>query len=116
MLLIPALHVTAAEQAPQSSLKPVKAAESKKYPPVTLYSVAWCPHCRSAKEYLTSHNIPFNNRDVEIDSKAYEDLTVTYQSTGVPVIVLGSGENEIVLKGFSAEQFETALKKMQMKK
>jgi len=116
MLIAPALQGMALEKAPQSSLNPVKAAESKKYPPVTLYSVAWCPHCRAAKEYLTSHNIPFSNRDVELDSRAYDDLTIRYESRGVPVVVLGTGDNEIVIKGFTAELFEDALKKAQMKK
>ena len=116
LLFITALHAGAAEQAPQSKLNPAMAAESKKYPPVTLYSVAWCPHCRAAKDYLTSHNIPFSNRDVELDSKSYDELTLKYESTGVPVIVLGSGENEIVLKGFTPELFEESLKKAQLKK
>lgn len=116
LLLAPVMHGTAAEQAPQSTLSPVKAAEAKKYPPVTLYSVAWCPHCRAAKEYLTAHNIPFSNRDVELDSKAYDELTIKYESAGVPVVVLGSGANEVVMKGFTPELFEASLKKAQLNK
>jgi glutaredoxin 3 len=116
LLLVPVIHCTAAEHAPQSELNPARAVESKKIPPITLYSVAWCPHCRAAKDYLTSHNIPFSNRDVELDSKAYDDLTVKYESSGVPVVVLGSGENEVVLKGFTPELFEASLKKVQLKK
>jgi len=116
LLLVTALHVMASEQAPQSTLNQVKAAESKKYPPITLYSVAWCPHCRAAKEYLTSHNIPFSNRDVELDAKAYDELTIKYESSGVPVVVLGNGEDEVVMKGFTPELFEASLKKAQLKK
>jgi glutaredoxin-like YruB-family protein len=116
MLLVPALHGMATEQAPQSKLDPAKAAEMKKFPLITLYSVAWCPHCRAAKDYLTKHNIPFSNRDVELDSKAYDDLTIKYESTGVPVVVLGSGANEVVMKGFTPELFEESLKKAQLKK
>jgi len=116
LLLITALHGMAAEQAPQSTLSPVKAAEAKKYPAIKVFSVAWCPHCRAAKEYLTSHNIPFSNLDVELDTKAYDELTIKYESAGVPVIVLGSGENEVVMKGFTPEMFEDSLKKAQQKK
>jgi glutaredoxin 3 len=116
MTLITALTCAAAENAPQSKLNPAKAAEMKKYPAVVLYSVAWCPHCRAAKEYFTKNNIPFINRDVEIDEKAMEELTGKYKSQGVPVIVIGTGKDEIVMRGFSPEQFEESLKKAQSKK
>jgi len=111
LLLCAVLPGAAADQAPQSALNPAKAAESKKYPTIVLYSVSWCPHCRAAKEYLTSHNIPFINRDVEIDSSAYEILTKKYESQGVPVIVMGEGGNEVVLHGFTPESFQEKLKK-----
>lgn len=106
----------AAEQAPQSRLSPAKAEESRRYPLIVAYTVSWCPHCHAAKEYLTAHNIPFINKDVEMDPKAMEELTVKYQSQAVPVIVIGTGKDEIVLKGFTPELFEEALKKAQLKK
>jgi len=111
LLLITVLPGTAADQAPQSTLNPVRAAEAKKYPTIVLYSVSWCPHCRAAKEYFTSHNIPFINRDVEVDSSAYEILTKKYESQGVPVIVMGEGGNEVVIRGFTPELFQEKLKK-----
>lgn len=100
----------------QSTLNPARAVEAKKYPTIVLYSVAWCPHCRETKEYLTKNNIPFINRDVEIDAKAMEELTVKYESTGVPVLVFGTGKNEVVLKGFTPESFQESLKKAQGQK
>ena len=114
--MIPVLPGFAAEQAPQSRLNPAKAAESRKYPAVVLYSVAWCPHCKAAKEYLTQNNIPFINRDVELDHKAYEDLTLKYDSPGVPLLVLGSGKNEVVMRGFTPELFQESLKKARLNK
>lgn len=116
LVLITSLSCMAAEQAPQSPLNPAKAVEAKKYPRIVAYTVSWCPHCRAAKEYLTRNNIPFINKDVEMDAKAMEELTGKYQSQGVPVIVIGAGKNEIVLKGFSPEAFEESLKKAQSKK
>ncbi len=112
VLLCAALPGTAANQAPQSALNPAKAVESKKYPTIVLYSVSWCPHCREAKEYLTSHNIPFINRDVEVDSSAYDLLTKKYESQGVPVIVMGEGKDEVVIRGFTPEVFQEKLKKI----
>jgi glutaredoxin 3 len=80
------------------------------YPSIVLYSVSWCPHCREAKEYLTSHNIPFINRDVELDDSAKDELVDKYKSGGVPLIVIGNDEK--VMKGFNRERFEKILKDM----
>jgi glutaredoxin-like YruB-family protein len=106
----------AADQSHQSELSPAKAEAAKKYPHIVLYSVAWCPHCKDAKQYFTQNNIPFVNRDVEVDEKAMEELTGKYKSNGVPVIVVGSGEHEIVVKGFTPELFQASLKKAQSRK
>ena len=83
------------------------AVHAQKYPRIVLYSVSWCPHCREAKEYLTSHNIPFINRDVELDDSAKNELIDKYKSGGVPLIVFGNDEK--VMKGFNEEKFEKIL-------
>jgi len=106
----------AAEQSHQSTLSPAKAQAARKYPQIVLYSVAWCPHCKETKDYFTRNNIPFINRDVEVDDKAMAELTGKYNSNGVPVIVIGSGKDEVVVKGFTPELFQESLKKVQTKK
>jgi glutaredoxin-like YruB-family protein len=103
----------AADQSHQSVLNPDKAEAARKYPQIVLYSVSWCPHCKDAKNYFTKNNIPFSNRDVEADEKAMEELTGKYNSNGVPVIVIGSGVDEVVVKGFTPEMFQESLKKAQ---
>lgn len=90
-----------------------KAVKQNAYPKIVLYSVAWCPHCKDAKEYFTKNNIPFINKDVELDDKAMDELTKKYKSQGVPVIVL---DGKKVIKGFSPEMFEKAVKDLQSKK
>jgi glutaredoxin 3 len=94
----------------QSPLNP-DAVAAGKYPMIVLYSTSWCPHCKAVKEYFTKTNIPFINRDVELDSAAMHDLTEKYQSQGVPVIVIGNDQK--ILKGFDQEKFEKALKEVQ---
>lgn len=106
----------AAEQSHQSTLDPGKAQAAKKYPQIVLFSVTWCPHCKETKDYFTRNNIPFINRDVEVDEKAMEELTGKYKSNGVPVIVIGTGNQEVVVKGFTPELFQESLKKAQAKK
>ena len=94
-----------AQELPQSPLG--KHAAQKKYPKIVLFSTSWCPHCKAAKEYFTGNDIPFINRDVELDSDAMELLTGKYKSQGVPVIVIGNDAQ--VLKGFDEARFLKAL-------
>lgn len=115
-VVMSAVSCMAAEQGNQSTLNPAKAQAAKKYPQIVLYSVTWCPHCKETKEYFTRNNIPFINRDVEVDVQAMEELTGKYNSQGVPVIVIGSGKDEVVIKGFTPELFQESLKKAQKKK
>ena len=110
LLALPSAALAA--DALQSPLRPAVHPASN-YPKIVLYSVSWCPHCKEAKEYLTEHNIPFINKDVELDPQAMEELTNKYKSQGVPVIVLG--DDRKVLKGFSRETFEQAVKELQKK-
>ncbi|WP_183363292.1 glutaredoxin domain-containing protein [Geomonas limicola] len=92
---------------------PAKSAQKLKYPKVILYSASWCPHCKAAKEYFTKNNIPFINRDVELDPAAMAEVTDKYKSQGVPLIVLG--DDAVVLKGFSEARFEKAVEKLKKK-
>ena len=96
----------------QSPVNPT-VAPTMKYPMVVLYSTSWCPHCREAKEYFTKNNIPFINRDVELDDTAMDNLTKKYKSQGVPVIVIGKDEK--ILKGFDQAVFEKAVGEVQRK-
>ncbi|MDD2541680.1 MAG: glutaredoxin domain-containing protein [Desulfuromonadaceae bacterium] len=104
-----------AEGTRQGAVNPAGTTAVKQYPQIVLFSVAWCPHCREAKEYLVKNNIPFINRDVELDSKAMDDLTLKYNSTGVPVLVIGTGKDETVMKGFTPELFQSTLQKFRSK-
>lgn len=112
VLTVAALPALAADL-PQTPLKGEHALQ-RHYPKIVLYSVSWCPHCKEAKEYLTTHNIPFINRDVELDPAAMTALTDKYKSQGVPVIVIGNDEK--ILKGFSEASFTKAIKEVQQKK
>jgi len=110
--LVAGAHLAAAADLPQSQITP-KASHKTKYPKVVLYSTSWCPHCKAAKEYFTKNNIPFINKDVELDPSAMTEVTDKYKSQGVPVIVLG--EDQVILKGFSEARFEKAVEKVKKK-
>jgi len=98
---------------PQSPINPSSPA-ARTLPKIVLYSTSWCPHCREAKEYFRKNSIAFINRDVEEDADAMEALTAIYNSSAVPVIVIGNDEK--VLKGFKQDEFEKALAEVKGKK
>lgn len=99
----------AAGPSSQTVLNPAAPRKSV-YPRIVIYTVAWCPHCRELKEYLTKRNIPFINRDVELETAAMDDLTQKYNTYSVPVVIIGNDQE--VLKGFTVEQFEKAVSKV----
>lgn len=80
------------------------------YPKIVLYTTSWCPHCKEAKEYLTSRKIPFTNLDVEEDVSAWEDFSEKYQAKSVPLIIIGN--DQAILKGFDRKTFEKALREL----
>ena len=57
---------------------------------VIVYSTPTCPWCDRAKEYLTSRNVPFTNKDVSIDQQAAMEMVRLTGQQGVPVIAAGS--------------------------
>lgn len=112
-----ALNTSVYAAEPAQPAKESAAKETRKdYPSIVLYSTSWCTHCKQAREYFAAKKIPYVNRDVEQDEQAEKLLTNTYKSQGVPVVVIGTGANEVVLRGFSPPRFEDALKKAQAKK
>ncbi len=101
-----AMDVRNGQQAPQAT----SVTQASSYPKIVLYSLSWCPHCKQAKEYFAKRNIPYENRDVEQDEVARDTLLNKYQSNTVPLIVIGN--DEVVLREFSPEMFEQALKNL----
>lgn len=53
---------------------------------VKIYTTPTCPYCKLAKEFMTQHNIPFQEVDVSKDEKALEEMVQKSGQLGVPVI------------------------------
>ena len=73
---------------------------------VTVYTSNTCPYCTMAKDYLKDRNIEFEEKNVQTDSTARQEL-MAKGYTGVPVIVIG--EEEIV--GFDKKRLDAMLDK-----
>lgn len=69
---------------------------------LTLYGTTTCQYCAKAREYLTKHGLPFNDRTVDT-SKDAAAMFAKLQENGVPVLV--SGHNMVV--GFSEKDYAT---------
>jgi glutaredoxin len=76
--------------------------------PVIVYSTAWCGYCRSAKAWLTAHQVPFVEKDIEKDPEAETELAARKKAVGkerqggVPWIDTGSE----LLAGFDVPALE----------
>jgi len=92
---------------------PRKVAQKKGEPPgpkVILFSTAWCPSCKTARQYFITRNIRFVELDVEKDPQAgqqYQAITNAYHlRPGVVPLIIVNGRP---MQGFSQQQVEAAL-------
>lgn len=73
-------------------------------PQVQIYTTAHCPYCIKAKAWLKSHDVPFQEFDVEDDDRA-RARAVKLGGRGVPIIDVG-GE---VIRGYSEQALAAAV-------
>jgi glutaredoxin len=55
---------------------------------LTVYSAFWCPDCRVAKRFLTEHNIPFKDIDIETTPGAAEEVVKHTGLRAIPQFVI----------------------------
>ena len=53
-----------------------------------VYSAAWCRDCREAKAFLTKHNIPFEEIDIEETPGAAEEVIRNVGKRAIPQFVI----------------------------
>ncbi|KPJ67773.1 MAG: glutaredoxin [Coxiella sp. DG_40] len=73
---------------------------------VIIYTVAGCPKCYSAKEYLKSKNINFEEFDVRKNREKANEMIEKSGQRSAPVIDI---EGTLII-GFKQEEIENALK------
>lgn len=73
---------------------------------VKVYTSSTCPYCVMAKEYLAEKGVEFEEKNVQTDKVARQEL-MKMGYTGVPVVVIG--EEEIV--GFDKAKIDEAIGK-----
>lgn len=77
-------------------------------PQVTIYSTTWCAFCKTEKQYFDKLGVKYQEKDVEADKEAYEELMAKIGGNfqGVPVTDIAG---DIVL-GFNRPQIDTLIK------
>lgn len=78
---------------------------------IIVYTINDCPFCEQEKAYLTEHTLLFEEKNIDTN-RAYltEMLAVSDNFTGVPFTVIQKDDgNKVTLKGFTKEEFDTAL-------
>ncbi len=53
-----------------------------------VYSASWCRDCREAKRFLTTHNIPFKEIDIERTPGAADEVQANVGKRAIPQFVL----------------------------
>jgi glutaredoxin len=53
-----------------------------------VYSASWCRDCREAKRFLTKHNIPFEEIDIEHTPGAADEVLENVGKRAIPQFVL----------------------------
>ena len=78
---------------------------------IIVYTINNCPFCEQEKVYLNEHKLLFEEKNIDTN-RAYlsEMLAVSDNFTGVPFTLIQKDDgSKITLKGFTKEEFDTAL-------
>lgn len=77
--------------------------------PVTIYTTQTCGYCKATKEYLTEKNVPYTEIDVGASQAKAKEMIEKSGQMGVPVIVIGEGEEETLIVGFDQNRLAEVL-------
>lgn len=78
---------------------------------ITIYTTNDCQFSKSEKDYLASHKLPFEEKNLETNKEFLtEMLAISNNFAGTPVTRVEKDDGAIaVLKGFTKEEFDTTL-------
>lgn len=80
-------------------------------PMIRFFTQPGCPSCVTAKQFLSSRGVAFEEINIRRDAEALRELVEELHSRVTPTVVFGK---EIVL-GFDAAKYEAALVRLAAK-
>lgn len=78
---------------------------------IIIYSTTTCPYCKMLKDYLSSKNINFLEKLVDVDESARDEMVASSRGfLGVPftIVTKGDGTKETIL-GFDKGKIDQVL-------
>ncbi len=98
----------------RAATRPSRTTDSKEMPAasiadvrVIIYSTSWCPHCRTAKKWMTGKGVRFEERDVESNPANLADCQRLNPRCSIPTLDVG-GEAVV---GFDEATLRAALQR-----
>lgn len=81
---------------------------SEEKSPVIIYSTNWCAYCKMARQYMASKNVPVDEKNIEEDPVAHDELMqkIGGNFRGVPVIDIAGN----IILGFDRPTIDQQLK------
>jgi len=77
--------------------------------PVTIYTTPTCGFCKMTKEFFHQNNVTFTENDVSTDSTKAQEMVDLSGQMGVPVVVIGEGEDKVIIVGFDEPKLKESL-------
>jgi len=74
-----------------------------------IYTTPTCGFCRRTKEYLKEKGVDYAEFDVSVDSQKAQEMVDLSGQMGVPVLVVGDGEEKDIIIGFDQPKIDAAL-------
>lgn len=75
---------------------------------VIIYTQETCPPCFAEKEWLSSNNISFEERDIRKNPKFMNEV-IDLGASATPVTVITKGDAKEVVLGFQQEELKNIL-------
>lgn len=76
---------------------------------VTIYTTQTCQYCKATKAFLKEHSVPYTEIDVGSDAEKAREMIQKSGQMGVPVIVIGAGDDEQLIVGYDQARIAAAL-------
>jgi len=77
--------------------------------PITIYTTKTCGYCKATKAFLTEYKLKFDEIDVGADSSKAREMIEKSGQMGVPVTIIGEGNDATTIIGFDKEALVKAL-------
>lgn len=77
--------------------------------PVTIYTTPTCGFCKMTKEFFKENDVKYEEHDVSQDSEKAQEMVDMSGQMGVPVIVIGEGDEKEIVVGFDEPKLKELL-------